>query len=608
MAGNSHPQHPKVDQVPILVGIIGHRDIPEADHPELEKKLRSVFASLRKSYPNTTIYALTALAEGADSIGARAAMAENVPIIAPLPMVADDYKKTFSSPGKASELDHFMTQSMCMVMPSHSGKEDTIDHQFARAGAAVVQYSHIVIALWNGQDSGLEAGTSYLIRHAIKGIPMDLVYDLEGSYPSPLDPIATAMVRQLPVTRTSNPGFSEIGDFGDDVDPGKFDELEFTRSDKPKLRLTHSQKRMFDHFESFNRDICKWRPASGTWVDAAIKEAKGKFHPLIEQGENVELPKGLEVLRERFAMADCLASHYQKRRHWRITRYVVVLAALIAFVHQIIGSNLPVAELLSPPAGWASSLPGNDLLDYEKNWPFIGYALLLMFAYGVVFYARLRRWQARYLDYRTIAEGARIQFFWLIAGIRTPVVNFFLRKQRDELEWIRGVLRMWYLRAVVDGGVIRDAHPDQAALIEKHWIRDQRRYSNKTALRASVIDGTLSVLAMLFLGILVVTMITKPFLSKADIEHFLVLGTATAGALVLLVSSLRYFLGYREIHKANTRMMVLFSDADKFYDPTDGIQDDERAILEDLGREALTETGDWLLSNRNRKVNLPKAS
>ena len=232
----------------------------------------------------------------------------------------------------------------------------------------------------------------------------------------------------------------------------------------------------------------------------------------------------------------------------------------------------------------------------------------MVFAYGVVFYARLKRWQERYLDYRTIAEGARIQFYWLIAGIRTPVVNFFLRKQRVELEWIRGVLRMWYLRAVVDGGVITEASPDQAALIEDHWIRDQRRYSNKTALRASVIDGTLSVLAMLFLGVLVITMVTKPFISKDDFEHLLVLGTAAAGALVLMVSSLRYFLGYREIHKSNTRMMVLFSDADKFYDPTDGIQDDERAILEELGREALTETGDWLLSNRNRKVNLPKAT
>lgn len=605
MAGNSQ-QQPRVDQVPILVGIIGHRDIPEADYPELEKKVRSVFASLRKSYPNTTIYALTALAEGADTIGARAALAEGVSIMAPLPMEPAKYKETFSSPEKASELDPLMAQSLCMVLPSRSGKEDTVDHQFARAGAAVVQYSHLVIALWNGEDSGLEAGTSFLIRHAIDGIPRDIVYDLEGSYPSPLDPIATAMVRQLPVTRASNPGVSKIGDFGE-VEPGKFEELEFGRGDKPKLRLTHSQKKMFDHFESFNRDICKWRPKTGTWVDAAIKEAKGKFHPLIEQGDDVELPKGLEVLRERFAMADCLASHYQKRRHWRITRYVVILAALIAFVHQIIGSGLDVAGSFGP--GWGESLPGNSVLNYEKNWPFIGYALLLVFAYGVVFYARFRRWQARYLDYRTIAEGARIQFFWLIAGIRTPVVNFFLRKQRDELEWIRGVLRMWYLRSVVDGGVIAEATPEQAALIENHWIRDQRRYSNKTALRASIIDGSLSVLAMLFLGILVVTMITKPFLVQGNqIEHLLVLGTATAGALVLLVSSLRYFLGYREIHKSNTRMMVLFSDADKFYDPTDGIQDDERAILEELGREALTETGDWLLSNRNRKVNLPKAS
>ena len=603
MAGKSNAES-EIDLVPILVGIIGHRDIPESDHPELESQLRAVFASLRKKYPHTPIAAVTALAEGADSIGARAAQAEGIGLIAPLPMPPEEYKKTFSTPERAAKLDTYLSKALPYVCVSHSGKPDSTDKQFARAGAAVIQYSHIVIALWNGEIIQREAGTSYLIKHALKGTPKDIVFDLEGSRPSPLDPIATAMVRQIPVRRECSPDPPKEADFPDAVE-GKFGVLTFGRGNKPDLDLTPSQKRMFQHFDEFNKVIKKHRPQDASWIEAMVAQNKKASSPLIGKS-TVDLPEGLHVLRERFAMADFLSHHFQTRRHWRITRYVIILAALIAFVHQIIGS-LDLEEFPSIP-GFITERAG-EYAHFLEKWPFAVYGGLLLIAYSVVFYARYRRWQMRYLDYRTIAEGARIQFFWLIAGIRTPVVNFFLRKQRDELEWIRGVLRLWYLRAVLQGGVLENATPEQADLIEKEWIRERLEHSNKTANRSNFIDRTLSVLAIVFLLILFGGMVAKVLLPpghEQTLKLIFVLATAGAGSLVLLVSSLRYFLGYREIHKSTSRMTVLFNDADHFYEPSDGIQDDERLILEELGREALTETGDWLLSNRNRKVNLPK--
>ncbi len=605
MAGKI-PDKAQIDLVPILVGIVGHRDIPEADQEGLELRIRSVFKTLRKKYPHTPVAAVTALAEGADTIGARAARAEGFPIIAPLPMPPEDYKKTFSTPEKAAELDTFLRNSLAHVCPSYRDTEDSMDHQFARAGAAVVQYSHLVIALWNGEESGMEAGTSFLIRHALKGIPKDIVFDLEGSKPSPLDPISTAMVRQIPVERKSKPGFKTEGAFPDAPD-GKFAVIRFGRSEKADLTLTRIQRKTFEQFDEFNKVIIRHRPKDGSWARRYTTQNKTRKEPLTPQVAAKDLPEGLRVLRERFAMADYLSHHFQMKRHWRITRYVVILAALVAFTHQIIGSSLPLTEWLSPPQSWVDRLPGNGQFDYTENWPYIAYALLLAVAYGTVFYARYRRWQVRYLDYRTIAEGARIQFFWLIAGIRTPVVNYFLRKQRDELEWIRGVLRLWYLRAVVSDGVIEEATPEEAALIEDYWIRDQFEESSAKALRSNLIDRSLTCLAFAFLTILFLGMGAQPFLSDEELKQSIVLATAGAGSLILLVSSLRYFLGYREIHKSKSRMTVLFADADHFYDPTDGIQEEEREILGELGREALTETGDWLLSNRNRKVNLPKA-
>ncbi len=596
-----------MDQVPILVGIIGHRDIPEDQHKELQTKVQAVFKALKRKYPRTPLMAVTALAEGADTIGAKAALAEGASLIAPLPMPPAEYKQTFSSPEKAAELDGLLAKALSHVCPSYSEHEDTQDDQFARAGAAVVQYSHLVIALWNGEDSGQNAGTSYLISHAITGIPKKIVFDLEGSKVSPLDPIATAMVRQIEVTRKSSPKVCRKGSFPM-APEGKFDVVNFGKRGKPDLKLTPTQKRMFEQFEDFNKVINHHRPKDGNWVSAAKEESKGDAPlVLVEDKAAGALPGGLQVLRERYAMADSLALHFQKRRHWRITRYVIVLAALVAFMHQLIGSKLPVAQMIKLPRALVEKLPLNERIDYQDTWPFFIYVLLLAVGYSTVHFARQRRWQARYLDYRTIAEGARIQFFWLIAGIRTPVVNFFLRKQRDELEWIRSALRLWYLRAVIHDGVIEDAPPEQAALIQKHWILDQLNYSSGRAERCNAIDRTLMILALVFLGVLFAGMIAQPFLEEQQLKRAIILATAGAGSCVLLASSLRYFLGYREAHKSTSRMTVLFSDANRFYNPYDGIQDEERAILEELGREALTETGDWLLMNRTRKVNLPKA-
>ncbi|MFT5470989.1 MAG: hypothetical protein ACI8UO_006122 [Verrucomicrobiales bacterium] len=586
------------DQVPILIGIIGHRDIPEADAPEIELKLRLVFKRLRRLYPNSPIAAITGLAEGADTIGARAAVAEGLSLIAPLPMPLEEYKETFSSPEKAAEMEGFHAKSLSYVCGSLSGEPDTQEKKFARAGAAVVQYSHLVIALWNGKDSGLDAGASYLIKHALEGIPKDIVFDLEGSKVSPLDPISTAIVRQIPVRREKDPDRCDEGAFPD-APEGKFDQVTFTPRNKAKLNLTDSQKRMFRHFEKFNKVIKRHRPKTGSWGEEAA------YPPLVDQASAAPLPEGLQTLRERFAMADHLSLHFQNRRHRRISVLVIILSTLLAFVHQATGM-LDSSDIPGAPEFLKQYAIGKDfLMAALNNWSGALYLGLLLLVYAVIFFARLWRWQMHYLDYRTIAEGARIQFFWLIAGIRTPVVNFFLRKQRDELEWIRGVLRLWYLRAVLSGGVVPKTTPEQAALIQKCWIRDQLVWSNKSARRSNRIDRVLTALAMTFLFLLFAAVVARTFLPDGPGSEtnslLLAVAASAAGAIVVLFSTLRYFRAYRETHKSNSRMTVLFSRADQFFDPENGVLDEERAVLEEVGREALAESGDWLLSNRNRE-------
>jgi hypothetical protein len=60
--------------------------------------------------------------------------------------------------------------------------------------------------------------------------------------------------------------------------------------------------------------------------------------------------------------------------------------------------------------------------------------------------ARRRGWHRKYLDYRALAEGLRIQSYWRRAGISLTrdhafAHDDFLQKQNVELGWIRNVMR-----------------------------------------------------------------------------------------------------------------------------------------------------------------------
>src|SRR6185437_8866584 len=71
-----------------------------------------------------------------------------------------------------------------------------------------------------------------------------------------------------------------------------------------------------------------------------------------------------------------------------------------------------------------------------------------LFALGalVAVLAQRRDWHRKYLDYRALAEGLRVQSYWRRAGIAMNgehefAHENFLQKQNVELGWIRNVMR-----------------------------------------------------------------------------------------------------------------------------------------------------------------------
>ena len=106
-------------RLPLVIGVTGHRDLRDQDVPELERQVAAVIAGLRRDYlddePTTPIIVLSALAEGADRLVARVALANGARLIAPLPMPPDEYRRDFEpglKPGNMAEFDQLLAQAV----------------------------------------------------------------------------------------------------------------------------------------------------------------------------------------------------------------------------------------------------------------------------------------------------------------------------------------------------------------------------------------------------------------------------------------------------------------------------------------------------------------
>jgi hypothetical protein len=69
--------------IPLLIGIIGHRELPEEYRSDLEAEISQALEQIRSQMPNTQIVLVSSLADGADRLGARVGLAKGMELIVP---------------------------------------------------------------------------------------------------------------------------------------------------------------------------------------------------------------------------------------------------------------------------------------------------------------------------------------------------------------------------------------------------------------------------------------------------------------------------------------------------------------------------------------------
>ncbi|SDF06231.1 hypothetical protein [Rhodospira trueperi] len=600
---------PRIGPLPLIVGITGHRDLSEAARAPAEKAVRSLLTTLRATYPHTPVHVMSGAAEGADQLACQVALDMGLPVIVTLPMPLDDYATTMSDDAARAGLSSIVDRAVLTVTlpPPLAGAPEGVPSvtAYEQLGLYLARISHILVALWDGVPHSGEAhrgGSAHVV--AMRMTP-EAAPDVAVSSPlhpaglDELDMTDPGPTLRLGVSRADHPNDGSLGRLFDarETDGAALTDIAATVTVDSLARLDQANRRLAMRGRAKTRRIDQ---------GAASLIPDGRM-----QAEPTARRAALDVLRRARATAALGAARYQ-------TRTYRVHAGLVA--------ALPAAVLTFE----VYSHLYQDITALSAYLAIVAGAFL--FHYGVS--ARLE-WQAWYQDLRALAEALRVQAFWGLAGIPTPVSECYLRKHRADLAWIRDAVRglsPWGLSAAVSG-------PPRVEAVTDLWVRKQATFfggadghggaAHREQGRTRRFDRltTIAYLSGLGVGLALLAWELYPLVAAhgADGAHaahgadaadahsghgghglgfglavtLMGLAPAFAGAFSVYAEKRAFMDHAHQYH----RMGAVFRRALAILTGPRG-QDTDRAqrVLRELGREALGENGDWLLAHRDRPI------
>lgn len=580
-------------RIPLVVGITGHRDLREEDVDGLQKKVKGILLDFRKRYPATPLTVLSPLADGADRIAARAALElrgqypDDVRLIVPLPMPRDIYLLDFDDHSLTEFLELLTVADYWFELRLLKGNTEANirapgahrDGQYREVGKYIARHCQVLIALWNGRTTHKAGGTWEVVRFQTDGVEELGEFQSEdpGSentqapHRSRLEPAECGPVYQVVTPRAEAP---------DEVDGEPLSMRRHYPSTFPtELAAREYYAKIFQNIDGFNKDVT----APDDRLCAEIASSKNNILP---RAFERDLPVGLHALLERYSVTDALAVRFARRMRKTQFRlhYIWALVGLLFFeffahLRESI-APVPFADVVLLAAAIALNVCG--VVDY---WV-----------------AKRRKYQDKYQDYRALAEGLRVQFFWRLAGLQDTVANYYLGNHRTELDWIRSALRNWNIPAAAFERVRR------VDVVKEHWVRDQYRYFRKSTDEnphrtfATVTDACMLV-AMAVAGGDLFYLLTFP---NSHPHAVVVMAIALALIVAGLAQHYSEKMAFREHAKQYRRMRALFGRA---LQRIDRARDEEQiqGLIRDLGISALEENGDWVLLHRERPLEVPHA-
>ncbi|HET7924905.1 MAG TPA: hypothetical protein VFL30_08400, partial [Rhodanobacteraceae bacterium] len=443
------------------------------------------------------------------------------------------------------------------------------DRHYAQAGVYISSHCHILLAIWDGKPSDRLGGTAQTVEYHLFGTrPASVERRRTRSGYAPLNTDIERLAYHIVSSREGQGGapalplqpFDAFWRVGDRATPGAGP-------------MPDAFRASFAHMTEFNADWDKYRAEIDAKTALRLAHTAGTATP----------PNTIHTL---FQAADWLAIHFQRRVYFAM-RAIYTIAALMGIAFMCY-----------------ADLPAQDYMIFV-------FLALFAFGVGLSVIARRRGWHRKYLDYRALAEGLRVQSYWRRAGLSVTADSEFahdnfLQKQDVELGWIRNAMRSAGLEAEL-GSTPRDPHA-LARVIDEwigrpggsgQWNYYERRATQRARLhRMTEMLGGLS----LWLGIAISIFLAAFVLHLSqDTKTLLVSIMASVSIIAAVREAYAYRKADKELIKQYRFMCRIFANARSALDRAKSPAE-QREILRALGEAALAEHAEWTLMHRERPL------
>ena len=568
--------------VPLVVAVTGHRDLASGEIESIRARVREFLESMRSAYPGRIVVVMSALAEGADRLVAEEALDLRMPLIVPLPMPRELYVRDFATPESREQFERLCAAAVDVFeLPITPGNTEASirdssnnrARQYAQAGVFLCAHCHVLLALWDGKSTDQLGGTSQVVRFHHDDVMPGYTPRATASRLTLADD-ESDLVYHIVCSRDRPDGAPAPG-----LVP--LEAFWFTTDERQprvaEMPLRHRQ--VFERSNEFSSEA----QANAATIDR-------ERYSLLTAEQAQRMPAGLQDINQVFCAADWLAIRYQKR-------VLFTLRAMHAFA-------------------FLTGLAYISYTDFNSARPLIALILCLMIAaLGVSYLANRGSWHRKYLDYRTLAEGLRVQFYWAAAGVTSGnVTKFahdnFLQMQDPDLGWIRNVMRV----AGMECDVSPNRDPAGVEFAVQEWIGDEssgqlgyyrrkgaerlrRHEATQRAARLGLVATAVALAALLFIGASLLEEVRGPILYMMGCV-LLMVGVRQSYAKSTAESELikQYEFMHRIFHNAQRRIDAAASD------------DERRRILKFLGDASLEEHAEWILMHRERAIDQKDAA
>lgn len=391
------------------------------------------------------------LAKGADQIVADAVLKRphaRLKVSTPFPI--EDYRKDFDTVHDSVEFERLLSQDASPVeLPNAYGREEPADSDaikqskletrrdgYEQIGRHIVNFSEIVIAIWNGGEAKGRGGTGDIVRYAVENQRTVIWIDSEN--PS-REPQVLVPAKQ--------------------ADPHGGDENAAWFEARPLPKRAREISAGFHQLAAYNRDLLRD-------VDAAEEKLARRRAHLLDEAEKAGLAAetvrpAIDALAPQYIRADQLASRYQS-----------IFVTLALWIHSLAAIAVTIAVC-------------QFVLAHDRVW-LVWFEVAAMFA--ALFLQRVngsQRWRDRWLNDRHLAEQVRMAMFTIYFGRigddargHAQVLPFY----PGPWPWISAAVNS-LVQPIRESLHERPPAPALAKWLEQVWLREQAAWHHANARR-----------------------------------------------------------------------------------------------------------------------------